>query len=203
MYGYGSYKYRWGRYSSGSAEFNNPLTDNRSVLKFNVPISSPEYRAYLDYYEIEYVRDFKATINNENNSNELLFFADDTNKIIEYKFSNFSDSNIRVFDLTNYNDVKKITSLKINGGELSFAIKESSLFSKYIVLVEDNYKSISEIEEVELSESVVAGEGAEYIIITDKKFTQQANRLAEYHQKEGCRMALYSNCHIHILRNFL
>ncbi len=187
MNGYGSAQYKWGIYFIGSAEFNNPLTDNRSVLKFNIPISSPESRAYLNYYEIEYVRDFSATINDKGVSNELLFFANDTSQVIEYKFSNFSNSNIRVFDLTDFDYVKEIKSLNISGGELSFSVSEEKVLSKYVAIIEDNYKSISDIEEIELPESIVAGEGAEYIIITDKKFTQQANRLAEYRQNDSPR----------------
>ncbi|MCF6268829.1 MAG: type IX secretion system sortase PorU [Melioribacteraceae bacterium] len=181
MTGLGGTEYAWGRYFTGKSEFNNPLTENRSVLKFNVPISSPESKAYLDYYEIEYVRDFKVT------NNELLFFANDTNRVVEYKLSNFSNSNIKVFDVTNFSDVKEVTSLIISGGELSFSIIENSSFSKYIAVANDKYKPISEITKFEFPESIVAGEGAEYIIITDKKFTEQANRLAEYRQNESPR----------------
>jgi len=180
MYGYGSNDYKWGRYFTGNAEFNGALTENRSVLKFTVPISSPESKAYIDYYEIEYSRDFKI------DNNELLFFANDKNRIVEYKLNNFSNSNIFLFDVTNYSEVKLIDSPNISGGEVSFSVDESGdIKAKYIALTNDKFKEISDISKVELPNSVVSGEGAEYIIITDKKFAEQANRLADYRKNDS------------------
>ena len=179
MSGYGSDKYAWGEYFTGRSEFTGSLQDNRSVLKFDVPISSPESRAYIDYYELEYVRDFKVT------NNELVIFANALDKVVEYNLNNFANSNIRVFDITNFNEVKEIKSLNISAGDLNFSISEDSSYSKYVALTEDKFKSISAIEAIERPESIVAGEGVEYIIITDKKFESQANRLADYRQNDS------------------
>jgi hypothetical protein len=181
MSGYGHSGYKWGRaFNNGKGKFTGSLANNRSVLKFYIPISSADSKAYIDFFEIEYIRDFKVT------DDEILFFANELNKQTQYKLSNFSNSSIKAFDVTNSKDVKLISSPNINVGMIDFTLnEEGEVKSKYIVVTDKKYKSITEIEKVETPKSIVDCEGAEYIIITDKKFAEQANRLADYRKNDS------------------
>jgi hypothetical protein len=178
--GYGSSSYYWGKALTSSTQFSENLPDNRSVLKFEVSISSSESKAYIDYYEIEYTRELK-TLNDE-----IIFFSNESVNGVQYKLNNFSNSDIKAFDVTEYGNVKFISSPHVDGGMINFTIDEQvGTKSKYIAVASNKLKSVSDIEKVEIENSIVNGEGAEYIIITDKKFSVAAERLAEYRKNDA------------------
>ena len=178
--GYGSNEYSWGVSADKTAQLSGSLPENRSALKFEVSISSSDAKAYLDYYEIEYLRNLKIL------TDEVILFNDVNRNEVKYKLSNFSSSDIQVFDITDFANVKSILSPDISGGQVDFTVSEGDGYkSKYIVLASNKLKSISEITKVEIPKSIVSGEGAEYIIITDKKFSANAERLAAYRKNDA------------------
>ena len=178
--GFGSNSYRWGYAHKNNASFSGTIPDNRSVLKFEVSISSADSKAYLDYYEIQYERDLKIL------EDEVILYAKRSRATVQYKLYNYSNSSIKVFDVTDYKNVNLISSPNIDGGMIDFTVDEDDgLRSKYIVLTDNNLKSISDIEKIEIPTSIVSGSGAEYIIITDKKFADEAERLAEYRKNDA------------------
>ncbi|MCK5086877.1 MAG: hypothetical protein KAQ90_05120, partial [Melioribacteraceae bacterium] len=119
-------------------------------------------------------------------NDELLFFADSINSIIEYKLSNFSMSDISVYDVTDFEDVKIVSNPSISGGELNFkSNEEMEGRSKYIALTPPKYRSIQDVEQVGNSNIHGIEDGAEYIIITDKLFKDEAERLADYRQNQS------------------
>ncbi len=180
--GYGTSSYSWGVASKGTTEFSGALPENRSALKFEVAINSAESKAYIDYYEIEYQRDLKVL------SDEIIFFSNDNTNVVKYMLNNFSNSSIRAFNITDNESVKIITSSNVSGGMIDFTASEKEgNRAKYIALTDSKLKSISDIEKVEISNSIISGEGAEYIIITDKKFSSEAERLAEYRKNDAPR----------------
>ncbi len=180
--GYGTSSYSWGVASKGTTEFSGALPENRSALKFEVAINSAESKAYIDYYEIEYQRDLKVL------SDEIIFFSNDNTNVVKYMLNNFSNSSIRAFNITDNESVKIITSSNVSGGMIDFTASEKEgNRAKYIAITDSKLKSISDIEKVEISNSIISGEGAEYIIITDKKFSSEAERLAEYRQNDAPR----------------
>lgn len=180
--GYGTTDYSWGVATNKSAQFVGSLPDNRSVLKFEVSISSAESKAYIDYFEIEFTRDLKVL----NKNDEIILFNNQNGIDVNYQLNNFSNSDIQVFDITNNEDVKLISSPSISGGDVNFTVAEDqSIKSKYIVLASNKLKSISDIGKVEIPTSIISGDGAEYIIITDKKFSDAAERLASYRKNDA------------------
>ncbi len=184
---YGSYS--WGVASTGKTQFSGALPDNKSLLKFEVSISSVESKAYIDYYEIEYQRDLKVL------NDEIILFSSDSTSNVRYMLNNFKNTDIKIFDITDNENVKLLTSPNASGGDIDFTVAETKgKRAKYIVLTADvskegknKFKTISNVEKVELPNSIIAGEGAEYIIITDKKFSSDAERLAEYRQNDAPR----------------
>ncbi len=173
-------------YTSGmehniNAMYIGDLPQNESLLKFQISSNSSETSAYLDFFEISYQKELKAS------NDSLIFYSKDTSSIIEYDLSNFSNSNIRVFDVSDYANVKSISNPKtLSGGEFRFQSGESSgKVSKYLAVGNDLFKT--PVRPVEINNQNLHGiaEGAQYIIITDKNFNEQANELKNYRESEA------------------
>ena len=180
LFGYGSAPYRWGTSFFNSASFQGQIPDERSVLKFSLSSSSSAVNFRIDYYEIEYLRDLKAQ------SDQLIFYAAEDGSKINYNLSNFSNSNIRVFNVSDYDDVKIIEGSKISGGECSFQADDNiGIRSKYIALTTSSFKTIINIEATQNTNIKGISPGAEYLIITDRLFTDQADRLKNYRSSEA------------------
>ncbi|MCK5455732.1 MAG: type IX secretion system sortase PorU, partial [Melioribacteraceae bacterium] len=177
--GYNS-KYYWGKENLRTTSYTGTLPDNRSVLKFSITASSPDSKAYIDYYEMEYMRTLNPS------DDEILFFAESRRTEIEYQLQFQSSNLVSIFDLTDNENVELILNPVISGSSVKFkAQEEDDGFSKYIALSSSKYKSITNIEKAENSNIIGFTSGVEYVIITDKKFEDQANRLAEYRQSES------------------
>ncbi len=172
--------YSFGRLYRGSANFEGEIPDNRSVLKivFNPAESIP--KGYLDYYEIKYYAALKAV------NNSLVIFGEAKDTVIEYKVSGFSSTNIHCFDITDFSNVKFLDHEKLNGGEIVFQAEEnSSNPSKYLVVENSAMLKPVNFKKVENSNLLSEEKGAEYIIITNKKFRDAAERLAQYRENES------------------
>ena len=179
LQGYGNWDYRWGWASNIITKFDGTLPDNRSALKFVLSASSPDSKAYIDYYEMEYKRNLK--------DEEIILFAEARQTAIEYQIT-FSSSNMgKLFNVNDYDNVEIINEATIGGGQpVSYKVMENSDgFSKYIALIPSKYKSIAKIEKVENSNINGFTSGVEYVIVTDRKFEDQADRLADYRQNES------------------
>ncbi len=154
--------------------------EERSVFKITVNNNDPADKVYLDYIEIEYERTL------ETDTDELIFFAPDMTGDIRYELSGFKNSAVTVWDITDFSEVKKITGASVSGGEVAFESSEIlRASSKYIALCTSKYKSVENIEQVENSQIASFSEGAEYVIITHKNFSDQAERLKKYRAGES------------------
>ena len=171
--GYGSTLYTAGVSSAWSFSFNGDLPENRSVLNFSVVPSGITSAGYLDYFTIQYEKELKAFGDN------LLFFSDPTGGIIEYYLNGFTSSNIKVFDITNFSDVKLVSNYSmLSGSECHFQFDESSTQrSKYYAVGSDVFKTPSNPVEVQNSNLRGEQQGAKFIIVTHKDFKEAANNL--------------------------
>ena len=161
--------------------YKNNLPDDRSLLKFTISPSSQDSKGYLDYFEIAYQSQLQAV------SDNLLFFSKDTTAAIQYNLGNFSTSDIRVFNVTDYANVKLITNPVINGGQCSFQENEiAGKVSKYYT-VSSNYSFLTPSNLTTISNSNLHGiqQGAKYIIITNRVFNDAAQKLANYKQNQA------------------
>jgi hypothetical protein len=180
--GYGSQDHIAGIEKIGSFSINGPLNENRSSLKFEISPSSVTSVGYLDYFEIRYQKELKPT------NNYLLFFSNDTTATIEYQLRDFPNTNIKVFDITDFSNVRFITNhIMLSGGECRFQVSETEGYgSKYLTVGNDDFKIPS--NPVRLDEnSNLRGEsnGARFIIITHKNFKDAADRLKSFRQTES------------------
>ncbi len=178
--------FQMGTYSYGSkldfkTSYTGNLLDNRSVLKFTFSMNNASSFGYLNYFEILYERDLKVE------SDFIIFYSPLTNDFFEYHLSNFSNSDIKVFDVTDYSNVKLISSPIANsGGDYYFQSSGiSNKASKYLALCTSKYKT--PINPVEMPNQNLHGisDGYEYVIITNKLFTEQAERLRNYRENES------------------
>ena len=178
--GFGTTQYTAGRDYTFSTTFNGSLPNNRSALTFKVNPSSVSAVGYLDYFEIEYRKNLLA------DSDYLMFFSDPNSGVVEYHLQGFTSSNIKVYDVTDFADVKLVTNYVFHsGGECRFRFNEASnQRKKYIAVGSDNFKT--PVNPAEVSNSNLRGEltGAKFIIITHKNFTEAANRLKNYRESQ-------------------
>src|SRR5690606_36821841 len=113
--------YKVGREHIINATFNSSIPQNRSVITLTANPSTVSTVGYLDYFTIEYEKELKAF------SDNLLFFSNLYNEITEYRLNGFTSSNIKVFDVTDYANVKMVNNFSmISGSECWFQFEESA-----------------------------------------------------------------------------
>ena len=159
---------------------SDAIPDNQSILKFNFSPYSSSSIGYLGYFEITYEKQLLAQ------SDYLMFFSKSNTGLVEYQLSGFSNSNIKVYDVTEYNNLKLVSNYTmLSGGECRFRKNESSKYSKYIAIGNDTYLTPSEGTAVSNSNLHGNVSGAEYVIITHSNFNEAAQRLKNYRQNEA------------------
>lgn len=177
--GYGVAKYQVGRSHELNFSYNGNIPNNLSSLTFRINPSASTSVGYLDYFVIEYKRELRAL------NDFLTIFSDEVNGVVEYNLSNFSTSNINVFDVTDFANVKLVDNASVSGGNFIFrALESANQRSKYVAVESGKFRTPS--NPVEISNSNLRGEstGAKFIIITHKNFLDAANRLKNYRETQ-------------------
>lgn len=173
-------KYIIGRDIIGNSFYSGSLTDERSILKFSLVNPPTSAKVYMDYFEIEYQRALNSI-----NDNYILF-SKDTTAVIQYTLSNFSNSSILVYDVTDYSNVKLVSGTSISGGQVSFqSSEEIRQVSKYIAVGQNGFKTPTNGASVTTADIKSNISGTELIIITHKDFRAQAERYASYRSAQS------------------
>lgn len=152
--------------------------DNTLTIQVILDSGVANDRVYANWFEVDYWRDFKA-------NNNILSFnytnAEETEVTKLFEVSNFDDSNIEVFDIfdiTDENNVKKITNPGIEGSN-PYTLKFKDTIPaetnyKYLALVTsgdyDQTKEPSSISKYTDSGIYSTANGADYIVITYDDF---------------------------------
>ncbi len=177
----GIYRYVFGIENIGAAVYGGQLSDERSNLKFSINTSSSSASLYIDYFEIAYQRQLKSL-----GDYFLLFSKDDSTITTEYTLTNFSNSAIQIFDITDFANIKNISNAAISGGQIKFQSSEiKGKVSKYLAVTSTAYRT--PINGVKISNSNIRGNlaGSEMIVITAKDFKTQAERYAAYRSNQS------------------
>lgn len=176
----GTYDYIFGIENLNRAVYNGSLAQERSNLKFSISTSSMDALIYIDFFEIEYRKTLSAVLDN------LLFFSKDTTANIEYTLSNFSSSNIQLFDITDYANIMNITNGTISGGELKFqAGEESRNVRKYLAVNQAAFKTPINGSKIILPNLRGNLAGSEMIIIAPRDFKTQAEQYQAYRSNQS------------------
>jgi peptidase C25-like protein/flagellar hook capping protein FlgD len=174
-------EYRYGSLTRNTANYFNTLPDNRSVLKFTYNPSSISDKGHLDFIEIEYTQDLKTPLANL----PIVFFSDEVDGLVKYEGTPFSNSNFKVYNLSDYAN-PKIIDVVHNGGGFSFTSNESVKFSsKYLAIHDEDVKAPKSGEKILNSNLRGFTSGVQYIIITPREFKEQAERLMNYRVNEA------------------
>ncbi len=181
LIGYGTASYTRGRAHQFTTQFSGTLPDNRSVIQFDFIPSSVSSVGYLDYFEIKYEKDLNAF------EDRILLFSEDTTAVVEYYLHGFSSTNIQVFDVSEYANVKMITDhVLLSGGDCRFQVSETTTeIKKYFAVGSAQYLSPINPETVENSNVRGIVEGAEFLIIAPKEFMDAAEKLKNYRENEA------------------
>jgi hypothetical protein len=168
--------YSYGVPIQAAASFTGNIPNNGSLLKFTFNASSAASKGYINWFEIYYNKALAPSNDN------LIFFSKDTSAKIEYDLNSFSNSNIRVYDITDYSNVKIISNpLLLSASQFNFIASENQGFvSKYLAVGNDNF--MTPVNPVSAVNSNIHGylDGAKLIIITPKDFMDQAVRLKSF-----------------------
>lgn len=156
------------------------LSDSRSVLKLTYNVTDAISSGYIDYFEILYPRYLSAE------NDRISFFSPLKSGVYEYLVSNFSNSDIKVFDVSKFNDVKLISNAEISGMQIKFrAIEDGNSPSKYFAVGQNGYLLPSEIIKIANQNLRGINPGGELIIISPKEFLAEANRLKSHKESRS------------------
>jgi hypothetical protein len=160
---------------------NNSLNLSINLSSLN---NSGSIDAYYDYLEVFYQKSLSSVQNNV-----LRFFSTDTNGILEYQVSTFNTSDIKVFDVTSYNNAKIITPISYSSGIVRFQDEiTKGTIKQYYAIGGSNYKTPTSISS-RVSNQNLHGDytstGADFIIISPTEFLSAANRLKSYRESPG------------------
>lgn len=172
--------YIFGIEDVNKAVYSGSLSQERSNLKFSISSSALDALVYIDYFEIEYRKSLSAV------SDNLLFFSKDTTANIDYTLSNFSNSNIQVFDVTDYASIKSIGSATISGGQFRFQAGEvKNKVSKYLAVNQSAFKV--PINGIKITLPNLRGNvsGSEMVVIAPRDFKTQAERYVAYRSNQS------------------
>ncbi|MBN8546398.1 MAG: type IX secretion system sortase PorU [Ignavibacteria bacterium] len=185
MTGIGSDPYSYGRMdSSRSVTHFGTYPDERSVLRFTFGALNSTSYGYLDFYEITYTRYLKAY------NDILLFYSPKVSgttgpdSLYEYRLNNFSNTDIKVYDITDHSAVKLVTNpVMQSGSEYRFRVYEKPNFvSRYYAFCGNQYKT--PVNTVEVANQNIRGDlsGAKLILVTSKDFQESANRYKQHRE---------------------
>lgn len=163
---------------------NQSLKTNGEQVKFRTTYMSNLSTAegYLDWMEIQYNRRLNSA-----SGDFIKFDSPDSTTTVEYNVSAFSNSDIKIFDCTDNNNVKIIQPVSSSGNSVKFRKDESrTQKSQFIVAGPNGYKQPNGISG-RINNQNLRGitDGASFIIITHKDLLPAANRLKAKREAPG------------------
>lgn len=163
---------------------NQSQLTNGEQSKFTATFytNSPGGEGYVDWMEIHFSRRFNSVT-----GDFLRFFSPNEQAIIEYNVSPFTNNQIRIFDITSHNSVKRILPLTTGSNSVKFQQLQGLAAREYMVTGPNGYKTPSGISQKHPNQNLHGGysEGASFIIITHKDFLQAAERLKQKRESAG------------------
>ena len=162
-----------GRFSASASR----LQGDRSLLRFVYYPNSDADLGFIDWFEIFYQRRFVAV-------NDVLHFrSPDMTATVEYTVTGFSNSDIHVFDVTDFANSAEITNAYVSGSTIRFQAGVSSGSPhEYIAVGPAGYLSPSSISRAGNSDLHGIIDGAQMVIITHPLFMSEANRLKAHRE---------------------
>ncbi|RMF62720.1 MAG: hypothetical protein D6743_11815, partial [Calditrichaeota bacterium] len=150
---------------------DNQLKPGSNQVQILYSHSASFGQALLDWFELLYPAELNAV------EDELAFTVLPDSGVKTYRVDGFSAAP-RVFDVTDFAEVKEVTGGSFQGGSLRFAAFQTpSRPARYIALTSDKFKTPEAVERVQFTDLRGPDHGAEYVIITHEDFYSDALRL--------------------------
>ncbi len=151
-------------------------TNGYNSLKIIYNGTSSESQVYIDWFEIQYKKQFIAEGN-------YLIFNQTADSPQKYRITNFQEDQIMVYDITDWSDVKLITNAEVSSGNVIF-VDTVSVFPrhKYIALTPSAYLLPDKIEPVRFANLRSSINGADFIIITHDDFYEAVLPLKQHRE---------------------
>ncbi len=157
----------------------NNLSGNEIKLDYTINSSNPLAAFYFDFAEVQYKEDLKY---NDSQMNFRVFEITEGNgELYGFKIDNTANLE-QVWDVSDITNAKKVVN-KSTGGQFSFGyIANSKIFNNEFVAFKSSAAFepgfVEKIENQDLSSL----QNVDYLIITTKEFTPQAERIANYYK---------------------
>ena len=143
------------------------------------------YDFYLDWYELDYWRDFQAEFNRlEFNTN-----TEPRNRgKVQYRIGNFFNDTIDVYQLSENGITSRLTGGKVTSTGASHQISFQDTVSqhkRYFVISRSSYKSINALVPTPPTPLRNPANQADYIVITHPTFAEDILPLVEFRRSQG------------------
>ncbi|MEP7146406.1 MAG: C25 family cysteine peptidase, partial [bacterium] len=166
---------------------NYPLTPGKKSINFKASLrsqdgNSPNVAGYYDFYEVLYDRYLTA------DNNVLRFNSPDTNTTVEYQISNFTTTDVKLLEVSQFDNVSIINPISYSNGVLRFQSEIiSSNPKEFYAIGGNNYKTPVSISSKIANQNLKGdlSSGATFIIISPKEFLSAANRLKAQRERPG------------------
>lgn len=181
--------------NGGTSIINETLTSNNSGYRFNTVLSNfntnsssftlscsfdrknPADILYLDFLEVNAIRNLTYS---ENQLDFRNIEAIGTGKISEFTISNYNNG-LQTWEITDHNNPSIVKGFEV-GSNFTFRINTDTL--REFVTFNTSYLSPTFIEKV-APQNLHGLSQADNLIVTNKLFINQANRLANLHREQG------------------
>jgi hypothetical protein len=165
--------------------FSDSLSSGLNIFRIDYSASPSSAEAYLDYIELNYNRELKP-------KNEPMHFFSPypISGILKYEISSIEYNNPVVFDITDWKDVKIQETNELSANAITFTTTTSSEIQQrkhYYITAPQFYKEPEKIKLIDYpSWNTLRNNenNADYIIITDEKFIEAAEIIAQLHSDE-------------------
>ena len=147
-------------------------------LKIQYNGDSQESQAYVDWFEVQYRKQYFA-------ENDFLWFSQFEDGPQKYRITNFSSNQIDVYDITDWQEIKLVTNTEITSGAVTF-VDENTGYPRhqYIAVSAEGYQTSENIEQVAFANLRAFNAGADFVIITHDDFYQAVLPLQQQREEK-------------------
>ncbi|MFQ5637905.1 MAG: type IX secretion system sortase PorU [bacterium] len=158
--------------STVSVDASAALIAGSNQLQISYAHPTSTGRALLDWLELTYAASLQVV------DDELAFTVTPASGLQSYRVGGFSSNAMKLFDVSDFSRVREIVNFTATNNVLTFAdVQETSKPKRYLTLVPSKYKTIENIERMEVLDLRDPSLAAEFIIITHEDFYSEALRL--------------------------
>ncbi|HEY3251575.1 MAG TPA: type IX secretion system sortase PorU [Ignavibacteria bacterium] len=170
---------------------NQSQKTNGEQVKFRAryEATSQSAEGYMDWWEIQYKRRLSSAAGDYIRFDAPAILARPQSTTVEYNVSSFSNNDIKVFDITDHNNVKLIQPVNISSSSVKFRKDETGGEpSKFIVTGPNGYKTFGASSiSARIPNQNLRGitDGASFVIITHSSLLPAAERLKTKRESVG------------------